>query len=169
MSPIPITVTFNEPMYNFALGDFTVVGGTVDNFAGSDGDDTFTADVTPSADGEVSPHPDPIITLTLSPHPDPNPNPDPSPSPNPKPDPIPNPNLEPNPNPNQGAAARGPAVGGTLRQRPRQRLGLQPRVRQASPVPGTHRGCHIRGCTSRALIPGVRLQPAPRMVAACTA
>ena len=54
VSPIPITLTFNEPMYNFVIGDFSVTGGTLSNLVGGDGDATFTVDLTPSADGALT-------------------------------------------------------------------------------------------------------------------
>jgi LPXTG-site transpeptidase (sortase) family protein len=51
-SPIPVTITFSEDMTGFELGDITVGNGTAGNLLGSG--KTYTADITPSADGEVT-------------------------------------------------------------------------------------------------------------------
>ena len=49
---IEVTVTFNENVTGFAVGDITVANGTKSNFAGSDA--VYTFDLTPSADGSVT-------------------------------------------------------------------------------------------------------------------
>ena len=46
-SPIPVTVTFSEPVNGFSAGDVSVANGDVSSFSGSDGDSVFTFDVTP--------------------------------------------------------------------------------------------------------------------------
>lgn len=48
----PITVTFDEAVTGFALGDLSVGNGAASNFAGSG--TTYTADITPGADGTVT-------------------------------------------------------------------------------------------------------------------
>ena len=52
VSPIPVTVTFNESVTGFIAGDLTIVNGTAGNFAGSG--TTYTFDVTPSGQGAVT-------------------------------------------------------------------------------------------------------------------
>ena len=52
LSPIPFTATFSEAVTGFAAGDITVTNGTVSNFQGSG--TTYTFDVTPTADGDVT-------------------------------------------------------------------------------------------------------------------
>jgi hypothetical protein len=47
-----ITVEFTEDVTGFAVGDITVGNGSAGNFAGSG--DTYTADITPAADGTVT-------------------------------------------------------------------------------------------------------------------
>ncbi len=47
-----VTATFTEPVTGFVAGDVTVTNGTVQNFTGSD--DSYSFDVSPSADGPVS-------------------------------------------------------------------------------------------------------------------
>ena len=47
-----VTITFNESVTGFVVGDLTVVNGTASNFAGSG--TTYTATITPSADGAVT-------------------------------------------------------------------------------------------------------------------
>ncbi|MEZ4705112.1 MAG: Ig-like domain-containing protein [Bdellovibrionota bacterium] len=51
-SPIPITITFSEPVTGFAVGDLVVGNGTASGFAGSGA--TYTANITPSSDGAVT-------------------------------------------------------------------------------------------------------------------
>nr|WP_319250254.1 Ig-like domain-containing protein [uncultured Celeribacter sp.] len=51
--PFDVTVTFDEDMTGFALGDFTVVNGTASNLQ-SISAQVYTATVTPDADGTVS-------------------------------------------------------------------------------------------------------------------
>jgi hypothetical protein len=51
-SPIPVTITFSEAVTGFVVGDITVTNGSAGNFAGSG--TTYTADITPSANGAVS-------------------------------------------------------------------------------------------------------------------
>ena len=53
-SPIPVTVTFSEPVNNFSVRDISVANGSADNFVGSDGDSVYTFDVTPNAIGVVT-------------------------------------------------------------------------------------------------------------------
>ena len=53
-SPIPVTATFSEPVYDFTESDVTVAFGSVSNFVGSDGDSVYTFDVTPNAVGVVT-------------------------------------------------------------------------------------------------------------------
>ena len=53
-SPIPLTVTFSRPVFGFTVDDITIIHGTAVNFAGSDGDSSFTFDVSPNALGEVT-------------------------------------------------------------------------------------------------------------------
>jgi hypothetical protein len=52
VSPIPITVTFNEDVTGFDADDLIVTNGTVSNFAGSG--TTYTFDLTPTADGSIT-------------------------------------------------------------------------------------------------------------------
>lgn len=52
-SPIPVTIIFSEEVIGFAVGDLSLGNGTVSNFVTSD-NTTFTADITPSADGAVA-------------------------------------------------------------------------------------------------------------------
>ncbi|MCP2671226.1 choice-of-anchor D domain-containing protein, partial [Maricaulaceae bacterium EIL42A08] len=47
-----VTFTFDEAVTGFAVGDITVGNGSAGNFAGSG--DTYTADITPAADGTVT-------------------------------------------------------------------------------------------------------------------
>lgn len=51
-SPISITITFSENVTGFIIGDITVGNGTAENFGGSG--TTYTADITPSAQGAVT-------------------------------------------------------------------------------------------------------------------
>ena len=51
-NPIPITITFSESVIGFELSDLTVGNGTADNF--SDNGTTYTADITPTTDGEIT-------------------------------------------------------------------------------------------------------------------
>ena len=51
-SPFSVTFTFSESVTGFALGDITVGNGSASNLAGSG--DTYTADITPAADGTVT-------------------------------------------------------------------------------------------------------------------
>ena len=52
-SPIPFTVTFDEPVFGFSAAGITVTNGTVSNFVAVD-ETTYTFDVTPTTDGEVT-------------------------------------------------------------------------------------------------------------------
>jgi hypothetical protein len=52
VNPVPITITFSEPVTGFAVGDITVTNGTAGNFSGSG--TTYTADITPASQGIVS-------------------------------------------------------------------------------------------------------------------
>jgi hypothetical protein len=47
---VVFTVTFSEAVYDFTADDITVTGGTAGTFSGSDGDTTYTLEVTPTAD-----------------------------------------------------------------------------------------------------------------------
>ncbi|GAA3938222.1 beta strand repeat-containing protein [Litoribacillus peritrichatus] len=51
-SPIPVSIFFSRPVVNFVVGDITVGNGSASNFSGSG--DTYTVDITPSADGNVT-------------------------------------------------------------------------------------------------------------------
>jgi LPXTG-site transpeptidase (sortase) family protein len=51
-SPIPVTITFDEPVTGFVVGGITVGNGTASNFNGSG--TTYTADITPAAAGTVT-------------------------------------------------------------------------------------------------------------------
>lgn len=51
-SPIPVTIAFSESVTGFTLGEITVGNGTAGNFDGSG--TTYTADITPSANGVVT-------------------------------------------------------------------------------------------------------------------
>jgi len=53
VSPIPVTVTFNENVTGFTAGDVTVTNGSVSNFVSSDAK-TYTFSVTPAATGPVT-------------------------------------------------------------------------------------------------------------------
>ena len=54
-NPIPISVSFTEPVYGFAAADLTVTSGTAVITSGGEGDDTFTVQVTPTTDdGQVT-------------------------------------------------------------------------------------------------------------------
>ncbi len=52
--PIPVSVTFSEAVNGFTSNDLTISGGTVSNFSGSDGDASYSFDLTPSADGALT-------------------------------------------------------------------------------------------------------------------
>jgi hypothetical protein len=52
-SPFAITITFSEEVTGFVIGDIAVANGAAGNFATSD-NTTFTADITPTADGTVT-------------------------------------------------------------------------------------------------------------------
>jgi len=51
-APIPVTVTFSEPVTGFTASDIAVSNGSVSNFAGSSA--TYTFDLTPAANGLVT-------------------------------------------------------------------------------------------------------------------
>ncbi len=51
-TPIPVTVTFSEPVTGFTIGDIVPGNGTVGNFAGSGA--SYTFDLTPTGPGPVS-------------------------------------------------------------------------------------------------------------------
>ena len=53
-SPVPVTATFSEPVYEFTESAVTVANGDISNFSGSDGDSAYTFDVTPNAIGVVT-------------------------------------------------------------------------------------------------------------------
>lgn len=50
--PIPVTITFSENVTGFTVGDITVGNGTASGFSGSGA--TYTVDIAPSGDGEVT-------------------------------------------------------------------------------------------------------------------
>ena len=52
-SPIPVTVTFNEAVNDFVIGDLSISNGTPGNFSTAD-NITYTFDLTPIADGVVT-------------------------------------------------------------------------------------------------------------------
>ena len=52
--PFTATFTFSEPVTGFALGDIAVGNGMASAFADTDGGTTYTATITPSAEGEVT-------------------------------------------------------------------------------------------------------------------
>lgn len=52
-SPIPMTITFDEPVSDFVIGDITVANGSASNFVVVDGS-TYTADITPSGVGNIT-------------------------------------------------------------------------------------------------------------------
>ncbi|MDO7845075.1 Ig-like domain repeat protein [Hymenobacter sp. M29] len=51
-SPIPLTITFSEPVTGLTLAALTVTNGTASNLGGSGR--TYTVDITPAADGAVT-------------------------------------------------------------------------------------------------------------------
>ncbi|WP_282159745.1 beta strand repeat-containing protein [Ulvibacterium marinum] len=51
-SPIPVTITFDEPVTGFDIGDLAVGNGSAGNFNGTG--DTYTVDITPASDGTVT-------------------------------------------------------------------------------------------------------------------
>jgi hypothetical protein len=53
-SSTTITVTFSEVVTNFIQGDITVSGGSLSNFVANSDGKTFTATLTPTADGTVN-------------------------------------------------------------------------------------------------------------------
>ncbi|HEY0320623.1 MAG TPA: Ig-like domain repeat protein, partial [Pyrinomonadaceae bacterium] len=53
-SPIPVTVTFNEPVFGFISTDIVPGNGTVGNFSGADGSSVYTFDLTPTGQGTVT-------------------------------------------------------------------------------------------------------------------
>ena len=53
-APFTATFTFSEPVTGFAVGDITVGNGTASAFTGGDGGTTYTATITPVAEGEVT-------------------------------------------------------------------------------------------------------------------
>ena len=53
-APFTATFTFSEPAYGFSVGDIAVGNGTASAFSGTDGDRTFSALITPTADGTVT-------------------------------------------------------------------------------------------------------------------
>jgi len=48
VSPIPVTITFNKPVYGFTNASLTLLNATESNFAGADGDMVFYVDLTPT-------------------------------------------------------------------------------------------------------------------------
>ena len=53
-SPIPVTVTFGEPVLGFTLDDVSVSNGIAGGFTSSDGSPVYAFDVTPSAISKVT-------------------------------------------------------------------------------------------------------------------
>ncbi|RLD04087.1 MAG: hypothetical protein DRI32_06335, partial [Chloroflexi bacterium] len=51
-SPIPVTINFSENVIGFDIGDISVGNGAASNFSGFGA--TYTVDITPTADGEVT-------------------------------------------------------------------------------------------------------------------
>ena len=47
--PVSVTVRFSEPVSGFTLSEINVANGTASNFSGSDGDEVYTFDVTPTS------------------------------------------------------------------------------------------------------------------------
>lgn len=54
LAPFEVTVNFSEPVYGFTQADVTVGNGTVTGFFGTDGDETYTVEITPATQGEVT-------------------------------------------------------------------------------------------------------------------
>jgi methionine-rich copper-binding protein CopC len=54
ISPIPITITYSEPVYGFTSGEVSVTNGTVSNFSCVDGDSVYSCDVTPTGTYNVA-------------------------------------------------------------------------------------------------------------------
>jgi len=52
IAPVPITITFTEPVTGFELSDLGISNGTADNFSGSG--DAYSVDIMPLADGAVT-------------------------------------------------------------------------------------------------------------------
>jgi hypothetical protein len=52
VSPIPVTITFNEPVSGFISTEITVTNGTITNFTG--GPSVYNAEITPTAIGDVT-------------------------------------------------------------------------------------------------------------------
>ncbi len=52
--PVPVTVTFSEPVLGFTVDDISLANGIPGNFSGGDGVAVYTFDVTPNAIGEVT-------------------------------------------------------------------------------------------------------------------
>ena len=53
-SPIPVTVTFSEPVFGFSFDDISVANGVISNFTVAAGEAVYTFDVTPNAIGAVT-------------------------------------------------------------------------------------------------------------------
>ena len=53
-SPVPVTITFSEPVSGFTVDDISLVNGIAGNFSGGDGVAVYTFDVAPNAIGEVT-------------------------------------------------------------------------------------------------------------------
>ncbi len=53
-APFTVTFTFSEAVMGFVLADIVVGNGAVEAFAGVDGEEVYTAQVTPTADGTVT-------------------------------------------------------------------------------------------------------------------
>ena len=53
-SPIPVTVTFGEPVFGFTLDDVSVSNGIAGGFTSGDGSPVYAFDVTPNAISKVT-------------------------------------------------------------------------------------------------------------------
>jgi hypothetical protein len=53
LSPIPVTITFSEPVTGFTIADIGVTNGTAANFIAVS-DTVYTVEITPTADGDVT-------------------------------------------------------------------------------------------------------------------
>ncbi|MFN2304818.1 MAG: Ig-like domain-containing protein, partial [Anaerolineales bacterium] len=53
LSPIPVTITFSEPVTGFTIADIGVTNGTLGNFVAVS-ESVYTVEVTPTADGDVT-------------------------------------------------------------------------------------------------------------------
>ncbi|MDO7086691.1 choice-of-anchor L domain-containing protein, partial [Pseudocolwellia sp. AS88] len=54
LDPIPLAFNFGENVTGFLVGDIIVTNGSVANFSGNDGDQTYTADIIPDGNGNIT-------------------------------------------------------------------------------------------------------------------